>query len=254
MFFVLPRPHPAGRPATLSRPGRGERGSLPRISFFSLFITLTALLLTGCVDHGGANFAIHSVIQPNTSLRANFTQGIYRFDDKNTMTILLLDGPIENPTQAVTIRLMWAPHAGKTPSGRTATNATIHYVIFAGSAHQEVGLYSGAGFVYPESKPGADTLKAGMWEASLRLTDKTPGFDDRLGQALGNGGLHARRDDGGVDENIRRLDVLVRQKLGYPRMVEGGNENPKSDPGAPGADFGFRIFFLHLIFNPPLAQ
>jgi hypothetical protein len=191
-----------------------------------LIIACALGALAGCEGDGGGNFAIRSVTDPNTSLHGDFSHGIYRYDDKNNLTVLLLDGPIENPTQAVTIRLMWAPHAGRTPIDSTATNATIHYVIFTGQANAQVGVYSGAGFVFTKTDPGGPSLEASVWQASLRLADKSQGFDDLLGQAMVKGGIAANRDDAAVSEKLRKLNVLLRQKLGYPRMVEKAPDSP----------------------------
>ncbi|MCX5658845.1 MAG: hypothetical protein NTW19_03885 [Planctomycetota bacterium] len=180
------------------------------------------LAAMGCTPQGGGNLSIRSLTERDTTLRGGFTTGIYRYDDRNHFTVVLLDGPIENPTQAVTIRMLWAPMAGRTPIDGTATNATIHYVIFAGAEKAEAGVYSGAGYIYPTSDREAEKLEAGVWQANLRLTDRSPGFEDLLGQAAVKGGLTARRDDAAVEEALRKLNVLIRQKLGYPRLVEAG--------------------------------
>lgn len=190
--------------------------------WLALALPLLALLIlsTGCTPSGGGTLSIRSLTERDTVLRGGFSTGIYRYDDLNHFTVILLDGPIENPTQAVTIRMMWAPRAGRTPIDGTATNATIHYMIFTGADKSQAGIYSGAGYIFPTSEREADKLEAGVWQANLRLTDRSPGFEDLLGQAAVKGGLTARRDDAAVEETLRKLNVLIRQKVGYPRLVE----------------------------------
>lgn len=179
-----------------------------------------ALSVIGCRNTGGGRLSIRSSADQLTVLRGGFERGIYSFDGKNTATFVLLDGPTDNPTQAVTIRLFWTPRAGRTPIDRTATNATIHYLIFTPGDTAEAGVYSGAGFVYPSENPGGRTIEASVWESNLLLTDRSEAFNDLLGQAVLKGAFAARRDDLGVQETLRRLDNMVRERLGYPRFVE----------------------------------
>ncbi len=61
---LTPRPHPAGRPATLSRPGRGERGKQPLLLLILLLLTLAAprsanaqILHADWIDEGQKNIA-----------------------------------------------------------------------------------------------------------------------------------------------------------------------------------------------------
>lgn len=193
-------------------------------------IALLSLLLLLCAPgcSGGGDISVASQNKRNTTLASGFSSGIYRFDSQDQMTVLLFDGPIEKPTQVCTIRLFWKPHAGKTPIDQTATNATIHYVIFAGDNRDHVGVYSGAGFVYLKSKPGVSGLRASVWEANLRLTDRNDSFNDLLGPSLLEGGFTALRDDVGVDRAMRAINSQLREQLGYPRMVDAGATDVKT--------------------------
>ena len=192
-------------------------------------IVLLSLILLFCVPgcSGGGDISIASQNKRDVTLASGFSSGIYRFDSSDHATILLFDGPIENPAQVCTIQLFWQPHAGKTPIDETATNATIHYIIFAGDKRDHVGIYSGAGFVYVKSKPGSDGMRASVWEANLRLTDRNQDFNDLLGPSILQGGFTAVRDDMGVERAMRRLNRQLREQLGYPRMVEA---TPTSTP------------------------
>ncbi len=184
---------------------------------------LCAFLLSGCAGAWlageGGRLRIESQAEPGTSLSGGFDTGLYRYDSPNELTVLLFDGPAESPTQAVSIRMHWRPRAGGTPIDPNATNATIHYIILAGAEGAEAGVYSGAGYVYPRVKPGRKRFVAGLWQANLRLDVATDGFKDLLGQALLKGSFTARRDDLETGQMLRRLNGLLHQKLGYPRLV-----------------------------------
>ena len=166
-----------------------------------------------------AELSVVSQARPDTVYRSAFEHAVYRFDDDQHITALLYDGPVENPTQAVTIRMLWRPRAGRTPIDATATNATIHYVIFTGADNSRVGIYSGAGYLFPNTKVGDPSLTAGIWDANLRLFDRSEGFTDLLGQSILHGDFIAKRDDAGTEEGIRKLNVLISKRLGFPRVV-----------------------------------
>jgi hypothetical protein len=189
----------------------------------ALALGLLLVLASGCagVVRGiGGRLAVHSQAEPGTVLRGAFGQGVYHFDGKNHVTVVLLDGPAENPAQAVTIRLFWTPRAGRTPVASTATNATVHYMIFADKGERQAGVYSGAGYVYPTTEVvGQPALSGQVWQANLLLQDASAGFEDLLGQALLRGSFRARRDDLATMQTLHRLGVLVHQRLGYPRLV-----------------------------------
>lgn len=207
-------------------PGKPTRPRLPALAL----LLVVAGLAMACTPSGGGQLSIRSLTENDAFLRGGFSTGVYRYDDANHITVVLLDGPIENPSQAVTIRMLWAPRAGRTPIDATATNATIHYVIFTGTDRAQAGVYGGAGYIYPTSKRQASTLKAGVWEANLRMTDRSEGFEDRLGQAAVRGGLTARRDDVAVEATLRKLNVMIRQKLGYPRLVLAPVVSERANP------------------------
>jgi hypothetical protein len=172
------------------------------------------------------DLTVRSVAEDGATLEGGFSQGLYSVGpDGNMATFVLIDGPIDNPRQAVTARMFWKPRAGRTPIDATATNSTIHYLIFTGESSEHLGIYSGAGFLYPHARPGGATLEAGMWQANLRLSDHTQAFDDLLGQAVLEGKFRVQRNDLETDRIVRRLNTLVRRKLGYPRLV-GGDAGP----------------------------
>lgn len=196
--------------------------------------------LASAFSSPGADLTIRSLSRDNIILRGGFEHGIYTIADKNTAIILLYDGPVENPSQAVTIRMFWNPHAGRTPIDPTATNATMQYVIFTGEGDKEVGIYSGAGYIFPRMDMGGRKFIASVWQATLRMRDDkqtvksqdgkavevhirdhSPGFHDQLGQAQLAGKFTVERDDLGIQQAMHRLNVLVRERLGRTRLVEG---------------------------------
>jgi hypothetical protein len=163
--------------------------------------------------------AARSLSNPDTTLKGGFDSAFYSFDGSNRMTVVMYSGPLENPSQAVTIRMFWRPRAGRTPIASTATNATVNYVVFSGADNRSVGIYSGAGFLYPRSKPGSARLSASLWQATLSLKEHDAAFQDLLGAATLAGSFKAQHDRVAVNRTVRRLNQHVRQRLGYPRMV-----------------------------------
>jgi hypothetical protein len=171
----------------------------------------------GGFSGAGGDLTMHSTTDKNVTLQGIFDSGIYAAADRNTATVVLFDGPPESPTQVVTIRMFWNPQAGRTPVDPTATNATIQYIIFAGD---EVGIYSGAGYLYPKDDLDGDTFAGGIWQSTLRLADKTEGFVDRLGSAQMDGKFKVTRDDVHIDQKLHQLNVQIRERLGRSRLVQ----------------------------------
>lgn len=196
------------------------------LTALSLIITAT---LAGCSSvpfmPAGSGLALESQSHAGRRLTGDFDRAVYSFDDRNTMTLVLLAGPEDQPQQAAVVRMYWQPRAGATPIAGTATNATIQYIVFAGDGEGgddagEVGVYSGAGFLFPNSDPGEDSLRAGLWQATVRLSDRSAGFNDLLGKAVLRGDVSARREDALTNDLLRQLNALVSERLGYPRLVE----------------------------------
>lgn len=170
-------------------------------------------------NQASGELSAQSLSHPDTTLKGGFDSAFYSFDGNNRMTVVMYAGPLENPSQAVTIRMFWRPRAGRTPIASTATNATVNYIVFAGADHRSVGIYSGAGFLYPRSKPGSARLSASLWQATLTLKEHDPAFRDLLGTATLKGSFKAQHDRVAVAKTLRRLNQHVRQRLGYPRLV-----------------------------------
>jgi hypothetical protein len=187
---------------------------------------IVAAMLSGC---GGFHFMqggeLVATSQDETApvrLAGTFEHAIYGHDDQDNLTVVLFDGDLDKPTQAAVIRMFWMPQAGATPVSESATNANVHYVIFARGDRdpREVGVYSGAGFLYPRSDPGQASLSFELWEASIQLADRSDNFSDLLGQSVLKGEVTAHRDESRVSKLLHQLNSDVNESLGYPRVVE----------------------------------
>ena len=176
-------------------------------------ILVLALMCTGCA---GGRLALRSAERDERVLVGNFSQSIYGFDDRNTLHVLLIEGDPQSPSQAVHVEMYWAPRAGRTPIDPLATNAVIRYIVFTGEG---AGIYGGAGYLFPHSKPGGGNFRAEVRSSSLRLQDASAGFADRLGLATATGEFLAQRDDLGAQRLLRQLRLQVHQRLGYPKLV-----------------------------------
>lgn len=196
-------------------------------------VAVVTSCLSGCGGDGRGRLTLRSTTDTGVFLSGRFDTALYSLDGPDHATLVLLAGPVEDPTQAVTMRLFWRPRGGRTPLEPSATNVTIHHLVFAhGEGAAEAGLYSGAGFLRPRGELGENTLRLHLRESVLRLKDRSAGFVDPLGQAVLQGELRAVRDDAAVQEVIRRLNVLARERLGYPSLVRG--EGQEDLPGAAG--------------------
>ncbi len=184
------------------------------------------LMLAGCTTYHQHGLVVTSQTWPDRLLLGEFQTALYSMNDTNTLTLVLLDGPTDgakqDARQVATIRVFWKPRAGRTPIDPTATNATVHYAIFSGPSGREVGVYSGAGFVYPVDNPGGPIFRADIWEVTLRLTDRSAGFEDLLGEAALEGHLTATRDDAAVNQVVRNLRARISQRMGYPHWADAG--------------------------------
>ena len=171
----------------------------------------------GGLGGAGGALTVTSSADENVTLEGSFTSGYFAAADRNTATVVLYAGELDAPTQVVTIRMFWNPLAGRTPVDPTATNATIQYIIFEGD---DVGIYSGAGYLYPEDDLDGTTFAGSIWQSTLRLSDKTEGFIDKLGAARMEGGFQVDRDDVSIDQKLHRLNVMIRDRLGCSRLVK----------------------------------
>ncbi len=196
---------------------RGLCVKIPRLfQRFPLVIGIWCLVicLAGCT---GGKFAVRSESPSGNLLTGDFTTAIYNFSDNNTLSIILLEGTEQKPTQLVHVQMLWLPVAGKTPIDLLATNATINYVVFTG---QGAGVYRGAGFLFPKNSPGGSSFTADLKSSSMRLLDASPTFIDRLGLSKATGSFTATRDDAQALRLLRLMQTQLHEQLGYPSFVQ----------------------------------
>jgi hypothetical protein len=177
-------------------------------------VVMAAAVLSGCGGRGA--LSMQSSVGPQIVLSGSFNKVVYGYDDNNQVEIMMIEGPDEKPTQAVHIKMQWAPRAGRTPIDPSATNATIRYVIFTGEG---AGVYSGAGFLFAKDYPGDDTFTGELTSSALRLYDHSESFHDRLGLAKVTGGFTAKLDDVDTQRSLISVTKKLREQLGYPAFV-----------------------------------
>jgi hypothetical protein len=181
-------------------------------------LALLAIALSagaGCAA-GGGDLSLRSTTDTEKVLTGDFSTAVYSMNDQNDLDVLLIEGPEDDPSQIVHIRMHWRPRAGRTPVTSGATNATVRYIIFTGRA---AGIYDGAGFLFPHDRPGGGVFSGELRSSSLRLADSTENFVDRLGLAEALGGFSARRDKTATLRLLRQIQSRLTRELGYPRFV-----------------------------------
>ena len=207
---------------------RTQRGHLVgRMStLFASFLISGHVLSGGCgaIDRtitnlgAGAPITIDSRTTPHV-MTPDLRTRVFTASDVNTANIYLSDLTMPELEHALTnsgagatgnlihIHMFLMPKAGETPVDFTAANATVrHYVIADGA----VGLYSGGGFLLPGANPtNGNTLSARLGGATLRLTDASGPFADRLESTDVAGGVTATRDEEAVTAIESRLPMLL---------------------------------------------
>lgn len=108
-------------------------------------------------------------------------------------------------TQILHIQMYWKPYPGKTPANRTATDATLRYVVFT---PEGAAAYTGTGFVYA-TQPRFGPLKVDLERAELRPAEHTADFTDILGEMHVAGRLRPAKNQNRAIAMIRQADVAV---------------------------------------------
>ena len=179
--------------------------------------TLGLLSPRGLTVTGQDGLRIDGELRPPARLTSRFPEAVYGYADSNTATFVLVsrdrDAADARPEQAAVLRMFWRPRAGRTPIERTATNATLQYLVFPPGG--EAGVYTGAGFIMPDGEPGDDRLGVEVQDAYVQLRDAGPRFLDLLGRAELDGSFTARRDDARARALLRELETQAAEALGY---------------------------------------
>lgn len=185
-------------------------------------------LLTGCnaIRGGGGSGGSSTIVSDANEkvFKASFDTKAYTFDDDNTAHIYLTDLSDADLTAffapnadwsaisgtMVQIHLFLDPKPGKTPIEHTAATASIRYAIIA---QGEIGIYDGAGFMLPGSKPGKDSISGKIRSAPLRLTRRTPHFVDLFDAAKLDIEFSAKLNTLAAPELQARLDALAAKAM-----------------------------------------
>ena len=221
---MRPRSQPGPRPAPLNRliPARAfaprpSRWGVALAGAFAAATLLAGCSLVGLRSPSGKARVVG--VETGARLNPSFPTRAYTHADADTADIYLTDlsaealtALLENPGdpavsgQLVHVHMFVRPKPGRTPIEPTAISATVRHVIVAGG---QVGLYTGAGFMFPSGSPGDGVFGGSITRADLRLQRATPGFTDRLGPAEMTISFAARKDPELSDELHRRIELLT---------------------------------------------
>lgn|GEM_PF-2919959 len=172
----------------------------------------------------------------------------YRWDGPESITAVLVPrgASADDATYAslTVVRVMWRPRAAATPLARTATNAAVRHLVFAGPGDggdaaagrgvrpspeppgETLGLFTGAGFAGLGGSPAGGVLDLNLREADLRLTDCSAGYTHPLRRAALTARVRAQRDDAAVSRWLKAAGVRASEALGYPAWVRASPREP----------------------------
>jgi len=140
-------------------------------------------------------------INTGAYIAPEYPVAVYAAADDFTADVYLTDIPLSRLADdadalsdvrgtIVHVHVFLVPWAGKTPVADSAVNCAVREIVVSGG---QFGLYSGGGFIMTD-EPGGATYSANVRQADLRLAALSPGFVDKLGPALIEGGFNATRD------------------------------------------------------------
>ena len=165
---------------------------------------------------------------PAVRVAPAFRTAIYRSNNPNHVSVVLSDIPAddlaegrfpESGFQVVLLEMLWLPRAGATPLDPTATNATVRHLIFGPTS--AIGVFGGGGFLYPRNDVGDSSLRGSVYDATLRLSDASDDFVNRLGTTTLEGTFTARRDADLMNDIAITLNTEVSRRLGKVMFVMG---------------------------------
>ena len=138
------------------------------------------------------------------------------------------------------INLLWVPKAGRTAVDPTATNTSIRLVVIAGN---ELGVYGGGGFAWPDGELGEPEFTLELVGSNMSLIACTPGFQDLMSPASLTGTLTATLDDAATRRMRRSASQYVTNATRSVRWVK-----------APDGDASLDALLLSLADAPPVAR
>ncbi|MDF1810491.1 MAG: hypothetical protein P1U42_12445 [Phycisphaerales bacterium] len=184
--------------------------------------SLTTLSACNAIRGGGGSGGTSTIVSDANQrvFDAKFDTKAYTYHDDNTADIYLTDlsdqeltaffAPNSDWSQIsgilVHVHLFLDPKPGKTPIEHTAATASIRYGIIANG---QIGIYDGAGFMIPGSKPGNDSIGGTIRSAPLRLTRASDTFEDLFLAAKIDLEFSAKLNDASATELGVRLDAMA---------------------------------------------
>jgi hypothetical protein len=115
------------------------------------------------------------------------------------------------------VNLIWVPKAGRTAVDPTATNTSIRLVVLAGN---ELGVYGGGGFAWPDGELGEPEFTLELVGSNMSLIACTPGFQDLMSPASLTGTLTATLDDAATRRLRRSTSQYVTNATRSVRWVK----------------------------------
>jgi len=115
------------------------------------------------------------------------------------------------------VNLIWVPKAGRTAVDPTATNTSIRLVVLAGN---ELGVYGGGGFAWPDGELGEPEFTLELVGSNMSLVACTSGFQDLMSPASLTGTLTATLDDAATRRMRRSTSQYVTNATRSVRWVK----------------------------------
>lgn len=186
----------------------------PRSVALLLFIISASLALHACAAITGESTTTLTAGDDSAVLSPDFTTAVFSQEDRNSVHFYLTDIPdLATPESSgvgltgnvLHVHMFLKPYAGRTPIAFTASNTTITHVVIADGAY---AVYSGGGFLLPDSLTGGDSFSGRIRDATLRPIGATSGIADLLGWTTLSANINARRDDDRADQISAWLDAI----------------------------------------------
>ena len=190
----------------------------------SLWAVALTALVGGCGTVGQVGTVEMTSLGGTTrTLRPSLGVGTYAQESAQTSLILSdVDFATVEPGTPVYgyvlhVNLIWVPKAGRTAVDPTATNTSIRLVVLAGN---ELGVYGGGGFAWPDGELGDPEFSLELVGSNMSLIACTPGFQDLMSPASLTGTLTATLDDAATRRTRRSASQYVTNATRSVRWVK----------------------------------
>ncbi len=175
----------------------------PRLAVVALLLSLVCI--PACRQASGLTAPDNTLLityphsnEPVDAQTVRFDTGFYQATDESSAVFVMFAGPIESPTHAAVVRLLWRPLGGITPISDQATNCSIALIDYTA---EPPATFAGAGFAFPSGEPGKDRFAMDLWEIDLL----PPGADEQATPFRLAGRVVAERDDAVAQQHAETL-------------------------------------------------